>query len=215
VDQMRKRLLILIKETGTERLILLGDVKHKVPGITFQEMREVPELLGDLSSRVQIEIVPGNHDAGIAQLLPKNVKIHKTSGFAIGDTWLAHGQSWPGKGFLKSEQIIVGHDHPLVEIKDKIDYRFTEQIWVKADLTQQSLAKKYTFESENNLPKLIVMPAFNEFSGGIAINRKVNLEAGEKGVGLGPLVRSADLRNAEIYMLDGLLLGKLKDIMQN
>jgi hypothetical protein len=28
-------------------------------------------------------------------------------------------------------------------------------------------------------------------------------------------VRSADLRNAEIYMLDGLLLGKLKDIMQN
>ena len=34
VDQMRKRLLILIKETGTERLILLGDVKHKVPGIT-------------------------------------------------------------------------------------------------------------------------------------------------------------------------------------
>jgi len=67
---------LLIKETKPKRLIILGDIKHKVPGVTKQELREIPEFLSKLSEKIPIEIVPGNHDDNLKNYVPKNVKIH-------------------------------------------------------------------------------------------------------------------------------------------
>jgi len=42
-ENMKKSILEMIDETGAEKLVILGDLKHKVPGITMQELREVPK----------------------------------------------------------------------------------------------------------------------------------------------------------------------------
>ncbi|MHC4479340.1 MAG: hypothetical protein ACYTEL_27285 [Planctomycetota bacterium] len=44
----------LVKITKAERLILLGDVKHKVPGISLQELREIPQFLEHFSGKLEV-----------------------------------------------------------------------------------------------------------------------------------------------------------------
>jgi metallophosphoesterase superfamily enzyme len=91
-------------------------------------------------------------------------------------------------------------------------YRFIEQVWLEADLNLKKIAMKYKLKNKDQLPKLIVMPAFNQFSGGIAINRqRTNSDENDK-QGLGPLVRASEIENADVYLLEGLFIGKLKEI---
>lgn len=47
------------------------------------------------------------------------------------------------------------------------------------------------------------MPAFNPLCGGIAAN--------QEGI-TGPIGKIMDVKNAEVYLLDGSALGKVKDI---
>jgi len=211
-ENMKKRIFNLLKKTNAEKLIILGDLKHKVPGMTKQELREIPEFLEFLSKEASIEIVPGNHDSGISGFLPKNIKLHRSSGFLFGEFYFVHGHSWPDKKFLNARYVIVGHDHPVIEIRDKMGYRFIEQVWLEADLNPKKIAMKYKLKNKDQLPKLIVMPAFNQFSGGIAINRqRTNSDENDK-QGLGPLVRASEIENADVYLLEGLFIGKLKEI---
>jgi len=65
-----------------------------------------------------------------------------------------------------------------------------------------------------NVETLIIMPSFNDFLGGQAINM-YNLERQKKFKGfIGPVLRSGsiDFENAEIYLLDGTFLGSLSQL---
>ncbi len=57
-------------------------------------------------------------------------------------------------------------------------------------------------------PEVVLMPPFNELCTGVA----VNVEGGRV---IGPLLRAGcvDLRRAELYLLDGVWLGKVEDNM--
>ncbi len=203
------RIYDLLEETDPERLIMLGDVKHKVPGISLQEAREIPKFLKQLSDRVEVWIVPGNHDPGIGEFAPKAVKIQPATGVIIDGVYLNHGHTWPSPGFLKCETIVLGHQHPLVEFKDKLMYRFVEPVWIRGKLSRERIEARYKTVPES-LPDVVIMPAFNGISGGIAIN------GSQKGRSvddyIGPLLRCVDQNTVSAHLIDGTYLGKLKDL---
>ena len=54
--------------------------------------------------------------------------------------------------------------------------------------------------------QILVMPAFNPLCGGIAVNRDSLL---------GPFKSLIDVDGAEVYLLDGSSLGKVKDLKES
>jgi len=56
-----------------------------------------------------------------------------------------------------------------------------------------------------------LFPAFGSLAGGIAVNRERKAEK------LGPFLKkeNADLQNAEVFLLSGQKLGKLKNLSKN
>jgi putative SbcD/Mre11-related phosphoesterase len=205
--RMLSRLEGLIKSAKARRLVVIGDVKHRVPGTSWQEEREVPAFFRNLSERVEVEIVPGNHDGGIARLVPKGVKVHTPEGFVEGRIYFSHGHAWPSDSVLEAESIIIGHTQPQVEIRDSLGYRWVEPVWLRARIPGEKLAKRYRKRAGDK--NLIVMPAFNEFAGGMPVNRP-----SEKRF-ISPILGLAETGKAGIYLLDGTYLGQLSSITKH
>lgn len=195
-DKMVGEIKKLIKETKAEELLILGDLKHKVPGTSSQETREVPEFLNELDDLIDIEIVLGNHDAGLKSIISKNIKTYPSKGFLLDNIYFMHGNSWPSGDFLNADFALMGHVHPMFEIKDKLGYRWVERVWVHAELERKVIGKR--FGKVGKLPKLVIIPAFNEMVGGKAVNVSGNR------MFISPLYGA--LKKQEIYLLDGLLL---------
>ncbi|MCK4531351.1 MAG: metallophosphoesterase, partial [Candidatus Aenigmarchaeota archaeon] len=80
-ENMRKDVENLIKLTKAKNLVILGDVKHKVPGISRQELREIPDFLYSLGTKIKVDVLPGNHDSGLKDFIPDNVFLHSSRGF--------------------------------------------------------------------------------------------------------------------------------------
>ena len=203
-----ERIDSLLDSTGARSLVILGDLKHKVPGITWQELREIPVFMKHFSERVRIELVPGNHDADVAKVLMKsdyNLFVHPSSGVSADGFFLCHGHSWPDREFLKSEFLVMGHSHPMVEFQSELGHRWTEPVWVRAELDRKKIEKKYG--KMKKIPELIIMPAFNRFAGGMALNRPEREREW-----LGPIARCARMDRALLYLLDGTFLGELDKI---
>ncbi|MBU2519828.1 MAG: metallophosphoesterase [Nanoarchaeota archaeon] len=206
-EKMLNRLEKLINETSAKKLIILGDLKHQVPGSTFQEEREIPFFLNrlkQLNQGIKIEIVPGNHDPGLENYLPNGIKLHKNTGFRQGDTYFAHGHTWPRKDVLKAKTIISGHSHPQFEFKNNLGYRWMEPIWLCADIDKDKLKEKYKIEPKHN-QEIILMPPFNSFSGGYPINRS---RVGSNREFLGPVAKLITGKK-KVYLLDGTFLGEV------
>ncbi len=208
VNETKKTIIKLINQTKAKLLVLLGDVKHDVPGISIQEMREIPKFLEDLSKRIKIEIVLGNHDTFLRELLPKR-KLHSSKGFKIRRFGFTHGHAWPSKELLTCDYLIMSHTHPTIQFTDKFGYRIVEPIWIKSKINQEMIKERYRVKKTGRL-EVIVMPAFNRLLGGTPVNVK---RASDEL--LGPLIKNdfVDMDNGELYLLDGTYLGKLKDIV--
>lgn len=207
IGKIRESVDNLIKRTKAKRLVAIGDIKHKIPGVSFQELREVPEFFKYFSEKIETHICLGNHDSEIPALV-EGVQVHGTDGFRLDGAYIAHGHSWPKKEFLFCKYLVMSHTHPLIEIRDKLGYRFSERVWVKAYLDSKKVFKKYGVK-QKNLPEIILMPAFNTLSGGAALNTRGNRlkETGE--TFLGPITGLIDKSKTEVFLLDGTFLGLL------
>lgn len=185
-------------------MLILGDVKHKVPGISFREEREVPKLLESLSKKVVIYITLGNHDPEIQKFASKKVKIYSSRGFKIGRYGFFHGHAWPSRELIRCDWLFMAHLHPLIEFRDKFGLRFSVPVWVKTKLNKKKIKRKYKIDRTGRL-NLVVLPAFNRLLGGIVLNRPEQEEY------FGPLLKNEvlEVNSAEIYLLDGTYLGKL------
>ena len=73
---------------------------------------------------------------------------------------------------------------------------------------QEKIRDRYKIKKTGKL-EIIIMPAFNNLLGGTPINVKIT-----KDELLGPLLKNdfINMKMAEIYLLDGTYLGKLKNI---
>ena len=212
-ENMRKDVENLITLSKAKNLVILGDVKHKVPGISRQELREIPDFLRTLGNKLKVDVLPGNHDSGMKDFIPDNVRLHSSRGFGTGDCFFIHGHTWPSSEFLEKKYVFVGHEHPQIEFRDSLGYRFFEPVWIRARLDRKKLKRKYKLPK--SLPELIVLPRFNRLSGGISMNSPVSdIEKAHETyhAGIGTLVRSSGLFSSKISLLDGTFLGELKDL---
>jgi putative SbcD/Mre11-related phosphoesterase len=203
--KLLSRIESLLEKTGARKLVLIGDIKHKVPGISWQETREVPIFLQRLADRTELHIVPGNHDGGIAGFIPKGVKLYPMQGTLFGNIYASHGHTWPDPSFLQARYFLMSHSHPQVEFRDRLGYRWGERIWIRASLNKTKIREKY--KDAKAVPELIIMPAFNPLSGGIPVNRKIPKDEEKRHIS--PILKSAKMRAARVYMLDGTYLGEL------
>lgn len=222
----------LTSKYSPTKLILLGDIKHEIGKISQSEWIDVPNFLNELiKNNLTVEIVLGNHDGNIEPLTPRSIALHSSRGILIKTTnkmkvGLIHGHAWPSVKLFEAETIVMGHLHPLVELKDRLGFKFSEPVWAKIEFSTKKVTEGYlkyrkikyseplsTFQSIFGfIPKtknLIIMPAFNTHLGGAVINREV-----QKSYFTGPISEIA-LNNelsSEIYLLDGTFLGSIKSL---
>ncbi|QQG39902.1 MAG: metallophosphoesterase [Candidatus Aenigmatarchaeota archaeon] len=221
---MLKRIQKLIRETKARKLFIIGDLKHNVTNITWQERREVPKFLEELSKSVEVHVVPGNHDGLIKELVPKGVRLHNQSGYKYKDAYLTHGHAWPSASVCSASMLIMAHLHPAVEFRDKLGFRSVEYCWLRGDANADALHKKYRKQRDKIKTKsVIVVPPFNNLTGGMPVNRPLaeNLESrgsklrnrgSEKEIS--PITRNhvVRVRECDVFLLDGTHLGKAGEI---
>lgn len=205
IEKIKSKILMLASENNCKKLILLGDVKHDVHGVSWQEEREIPLFLKDLAKILEVHITPGNHDGNIKDIAPRKVRIHPRSGFRMGPCFFNHGQSWPSKEFLRAETLITAHSHPAVEFRDSLGFRSIELCWLKSKLDRKKIEEKYG--ETGKVSEAIIVPAFNPLVGGMSVNAR------DKPL-LGPLMTNEiiKLQECDVYLLDGTYLGKVKNL---
>jgi len=214
-DRLLNDLVKIILREQPDTLIILGDIKHQVPGVSKAELLEVPKFFKSLTSLVPIIILPGNHDGGLRDFLAGigNLQIYNSRGITLScqglKIGLLHGHTWPAPELMSADILIMGHTHPVIRLRDSLGYSYLEPVWVKVPLDVEKLLKVYPAKSkaiEVRLRHAIVMPAFNRFLSGNAIN-KANAERPL----LGPLLESgaALTLKSEVFLLDGTYLGQL------
>jgi len=226
-DRFMGELLSLVREHRPDRVILLGDIKHGVPITSFQEKREIPRLFDALLAEVEnVDVVRGNHDANIQNLAPEEVEIHPSKGFLIGEKYRVaamHGHAWPYPRLLSADLIVMGHNHPAVQLNTPLGVRITRRAWVRGSPDPAKLAEallkqanidpgddpvgtfQESFELKVGAPQLVIMPTFNDLMGGLPVNSEAPKSL------LGPFFRSGavDVEDFDVYLLDGSFLGKV------
>lgn len=225
IPSQTKRLLKKIVELLTmlkpQMLILLGDVKHAIVRFEKTEWVDVPEFLKTVKNLVEkVVIVPGNHDGDLETLTPEGIEIVESGGLALWDeVGFFHGHSWPKPELFKCQTLVIGHVHPAVALRDRFNSRFLKRVWVKAHIEperlKQHLSKRIKTSSfELHFKRLIIMPSFNDFMRGRAINED---DFEETTIGaISPILRTGciDMEKSEIYLLDGIYIGSFKDIRE-
>jgi putative SbcD/Mre11-related phosphoesterase len=206
-DKFKKTIDKLIELTKAKTLVILGDIKHKVPGITLREEKEIPKLLNYLTEKISVILTVGNHDTELRWMIPEQVKLHSSRGFKLGKYGFFHGHAWPSKNLMECDHLFLGHIHPAVEFRDDFGFRAIEQVWVRGKLNGNLVKEKYKIKKLGKL-QVTILPAFNKLLGGIALNRIFKEEY------IGPLLanRMLDISNSKVYMLDGTFLGSVKQL---
>ena len=202
-DGIVARLLALVESQGVNVLALVGDIKDSIHTASRQEESELPRAIGQLSDAVEeIHLVKGNHDGDLEAWVPyaRHLTIHGGRGARLEGLGLCHGHSWPDKEVMDAEHLVLAHNHPSVEFVDNLGHRLREPAWFRTRLVPELTVERYGEVD----PEVILMPPFNELLTGTPLNRPGY-------TGLGPLlVRGlVDLENAEVYLVDGIHLGRL------
>ena len=230
--KLLKKLITLLSEHKPDALLILGDVKYTVVKAEIGEWHDIPNFFSELQNYVKdISVIRGNHDANLEPLLPEKVKLLPATGTTIGNVGLFHGHKWPSPALLKCKTLIMGHVHPVVVFRDPSGFKMTRQVWVKTKCNLNQLSKtlmkkhgtkiegtpeatvKKNFNFKPQTAQVFIMPSFNDFLGGRAINETRPGKEGQEQM-IGPMLRSGiiDMDNAEVYLLDGTFLGPLSHL---
>jgi putative SbcD/Mre11-related phosphoesterase len=219
--RLLKKLVELLTTIKPQMLILLGDVKHGIAKFEKTEWMDVPEFLKTVKSLVErVVIVPGNHDGDLETLTPEGVEMAESGGLALWDeVGFFHGHSWPKPELFKCQTLVMGHIHPAVSFRDRFNSRFLRRVWIKADIEPERLKQHLSRRIKaSDFPlrfkKLIIMPSFNDFMGGRAINEG---DFEETVIGaISPILRTGciNMKNSEVYLLDGVYVGSFEEIRE-
>jgi putative SbcD/Mre11-related phosphoesterase len=200
------RLMALVEGHDVDVLALVGDIKDSIHTASRQEESELPKAIGQLADAVtEIHLIKGNHDGDLEAWVPyrKHLTVHGGRGARIDGLGLCHGHTWPLKEVMGAEHLVLAHNHPSVEFTDRLGHRLREPAWFRTRLVPGAVVDRYGRVD----PEVILVPPFNELLSGTPMNRP-----GYEG--LGPLLTRGlvDLPNAEVYLVDGIHLGRLDTI---
>lgn len=216
-EKFKEKIGKLLKMTKADTLVIVGDLKHKVPGISFRELKEIPKLIDYLTKKVHVILAKGNHDTELKDI-SENMEVYSSRGFKIGKYGFFHGHAWPEKSLLTCDYLFTAHIHPAIEFVDGFGFRMIEQAWVKGKLDKKMIRAKYKMKrnvknkkrGDEKLGELktIIIPPFNPLIGGAALNSKKKREY------VGPLTKSGafNISKSEAFLLDGIPLGKVNKL---
>lgn len=217
---MRDQIKELIERYNSNRLFIIGDVKHTIEMNTAYNWKIVPEFMEELLELVSVTVVPGNHDGGIKPLLPRGVQMTDVQGAIIDQNpviGLIHGHAWPSEEVLRAEIIISGHGHPAIERVKRVRLPRSEAMTTRRSeripvVIQSRLDKNCirhnigsSVTGNDTEAILINIPSFNPMVSGVAINKQ--------GGGLvGPIFSKhcVDILRSKVFSTNGILLGTVK-----
>jgi putative SbcD/Mre11-related phosphoesterase len=180
--KLLQKIVDLLLEQKPDALLILGDVKYTVTPAQPGEWHEVPDFFSEIKKYVpEIGVVRGNHDANLDPMLPENIIMHPASGIAVDDVGLFHGHKWPSPALLGCKTLLMGHLHPVVVFRDPAGFKLNRQIWMKAAVNSEALARtlllKHGVKIEGTVQETLqkhygvtlqakqvfIMPSFNDF----------------------------------------------------
>ena len=230
--KIKNMLLKIINETKPTQLIMLGDIKDAITKVSMEEWKDIPEFFEEIQEKVsEIQVILGNHDGNLEPLLPETIKIVPSPGTRFGDVGLFHGHAWPSPELLECRNLVTGHVHPTIAIRDPMGLRITRQVFIKAPCNSEQLAKSILnylstkvgakvsgvlneqHKVQLRVEQLFILPSFNQFLGGRQINEKRRTKKRADAY-IGPILRSGcmNIDDAEVYLLDGTFLGTVKQL---
>jgi putative SbcD/Mre11-related phosphoesterase len=197
ITNMQRNLDSLISQYGPQHLIVLGDIKSGTESITDAEWKLVPEFFGNIATKAEVTVVPGNHDGGLSHLLPSSVQLGSISGILIGSNLLTHGHTNLTNDTLDIDQIVMGHLHPTF---NQVGSPLSGQpVWILLRISREAFSFR-----KRGLIDIVVLPSFNpELSHyGYSILYEKNIS---------PILRRArgHIKRAAIVTLDGDIVGDI------
>jgi metallophosphoesterase superfamily enzyme len=153
IQNINNRLLKLVRATKADGIILLGDFKSSVSGITRLERSIVPAVLTSISQYAEVHLVPGNHDSFMSYIAPNNVNLVSSAGMVLGDILLMHGHTMPSTIRSSVSRIIMGHIHPIFPKPNNI--ADGQRIWI-----YMKVRKRAIFSDSDGFLEILIMPSF-------------------------------------------------------
>ena len=137
-------------------------------------------------------LVPGNHDASIQQLIPKEITLVSSKGIIVDDLLLTHGHTMPSENFSHVNKIVMGHVHPVFfQEKSLINGK---RVWVSLKCKKQKI-----FPSKSGELEITILPSFNRYF--YATRKKFYKKS------ISPILERIDVLQARIVTLDGTIIG--------
>ena len=196
------RLVGLIKDTAPDIILMLGDIKHRVPGTSWQEFREIPALFSNIRKKTRIRVTPGNHDPGIEEFLRPDELLPKEGSIFEG-IGVLHGHTKPDS-CLAGHLMLAGHHHPVASLSDEVGIALRSPCYVLAELDDKIFQIPEPSEEKT---RILMIPAFNEFSG-------YNIEKTFRSP-FSPLSRAVVKETAECLLADGTYAGDLLSLIRH
>ncbi|MBI5332269.1 MAG: metallophosphoesterase [Candidatus Aenigmarchaeota archaeon] len=240
VSSFVSRIKTLKKKTKAANLILIGDVKHKPQGISWQEEREIPLFLAELSKIFRkIIIVKGNHDGNIEKLVKlannysdlqnnynkiakavshdNKIKVRKS--FVIGEYFITHGHR-KIKPSKKIKIVVMAHNQPAIMLRDRSGATYVLPCWVRGMYNINSKTAKAVSccKGKYNISFLDKINDFRRksfcYDKELIIIPAFNPLSGHMIVNidelLGPIAKK--MINGRVYLLDGTDMGSIIDL---
>ena len=201
-ERRLERLHRVIDSTKPDELVLLGDVKHSIPSLTWQEYHEMPKILDSLRTRLPLHVFPGNHDIGIERFLREG-EIRSKDGMVLDGVGYLHGHMIPSHE-LAGHLVVIGHHHPLLSLRDEVGCALQSPAYLRAGIDTGDSGKEQSVKSI--LPsRVLFMPSFNEIAGYdiLQIIKKP----------FSPLSRLMKKEECEIILADGTYIGPLRALI--
>ncbi|MGC8850912.1 MAG: metallophosphoesterase [Candidatus Micrarchaeia archaeon] len=200
-----KTLEALLKQTKCTQLLIIGDAKHDIRGFEEREKRMMRDFFRHLlaNGAKKIVVCKGNHDGQLQELAGEGlIELVGPQGFVLesgrASYGVFHGHAWPARELMDCDWLLMGHNHPLIELSEPMGFKWSEPAWIIGSTKPN---KPAGFPAQ----KTVVFPAFNALSGGLVFNRFSCTQL------LGPIFENElfDLRNAEARLLNGVSLGRI------
>jgi len=230
-----KSLKRVILETNPTHLIICGDLEHhysiKKKKNGKKSIVEIPPEMSksifrciktDLLSinNLEIVIISGEHDISLLEELDHDCLILPSSGIGLFDNQLGvfHGDNFPFKEIVFSSDIILGHVHPVIELRDELQVKHQFPVFVNLELLREDIFSLFNFPFDFeeigmvDLVTIKILPAYNPHLPGYLLNK---LDGGKKLHKPFPAIRKI-LRhpNVQVQLTDGIDLGLLSDIVE-
>jgi hypothetical protein len=104
-----------IDELRPSRVVIAGDLKHNFSRNLTQEWQDVARFVRALAGRAPLEVVKGNHDNYLGQILREHgIALRREAKYSR--VRVVHGH----EGALTGGTTVMGHIHPSIRLRDSV-----------------------------------------------------------------------------------------------